>query len=71
MGDDCRSTHVSAKAQEDHLTHKRDDGLSTHSPSTPMQVGPCTSDFPEFPVQEGKAQQLLGFCTHNSLTKIK
>ncbi len=53
MGDDCGSTHVSAKAQEGHITYRRDDGLCTHSPSTPMQVGPCTSNFPDIPAQVG------------------
>ncbi len=53
MGDDCGSTHVSARAQEDHPTRERKDGLGAHSPSTPMQVGPCTSDFPGIPAQKG------------------
>jgi hypothetical protein len=46
MGDDCRETHVSAKAPKDHLARKRD-GYA-HSPATQMQVSPCTSDFPKF-----------------------
>ncbi len=51
MGNDCEGTHVSAKAPQDHLACKRDD--CAHSPSTPTQVRPCISDFPEFPAQKG------------------